>query len=239
MTLLRTSMGLIVRIATLRAKGDSSRHYTARALSPLLIKTVLWSLVVGLTCWIAALWLREALATPAPTEIVRSRPAIDPDGAVAAAVAAPIFGEATRPDVAQSTGPVFPDVKLRGVFAGGNGPAAAIFEMGDDERFVLVGRELAPGVVLHGVYATYVLIGSGAVTQRVELEAIESEASRHSKSGTSRHTHGHGKRPPAPPPPEAPADSPPAIPDAQPAAPPAQPMQQSSTAIRVTSSVHA
>jgi len=179
------------------------------------------------------------LATPAPKEIVRPRPAIDPDGAVAAAVAAPIFGEATRPDAAQSAGPVFPDIKLRGVFAGGNGPAAAIFEMRDDERFVLVGRELAPGVVLQSVYPTYVLIGSGAITQRVELEAIESGASSHSKSGASRHAHGHGKRPAAPLPPEAPADSPAAIPDAQPAAPSAQPIQQSSTAICGASSAHA
>jgi len=204
-------------------------------LNPVMAKIALWALLLGWISWIAFQWLREVLATPAQAAVTQSRPLLDLDAAVATAAAAPIFGEAARLDVSQTAAPSMPNVKLKGVFASGDGPVAAIVNVGREDEFVLLNKELGPGVTLQAVHPTHIVISRNGAKERVELEVLKSDATR-SKGGAApgtRLSHGHARPPdaapdPAPAPPPVPAgEAAPVDPDIQPTSPLAPPMQQS------------
>jgi type II secretory pathway component PulC len=202
-------------------------------LNPVVAKIALWVLLLGWISWIAFQWLREVLATPAQTAVTQSRPLLDLDAAVATAAAAPLFGDAARPDASHTAVPSMPNVRLKGVFASGDGPAAAIVNVGREDEFVLLNKELGPGVTLQAVHPTHIVIIRNGAKERVELEALKSDATR-SKGGAAagtRLSHGHA-RPPDAAPDSAPAPPPageaaPVTPDVQPTSPLAPPMQQS------------
>ncbi len=217
-------------IAARKLNLSHARSRAASLLSPFLVKSALWLLVMGWSGWIAFQWLREALATPARPQTVPSRPAVDLDAAVAIAAATAMFGEPTRIDAAPSAAPPGPAVKLRGVFASGAGPVAAIVEVENEERFVLLDRELAPGLMLRAVHADHIMISRNGAPERIQLEEIRSDAARSKEehAGATQHSRGHTRRP-ATPAPEAVVGPGELLPDQTPApAPPtAPPMQQS------------
>lgn len=205
-------------------------------LNPVVAKIALWALLLGWISWIAFQWLREALATPAQTAVTQSRPLLDLDAAVATAAAAPLFGEAARPDASHTAVPSMPNVKLKGVFASGDGPVAAIVNVGREDEFVLLNKELGPGVTLQGVYPTHIVISRNGAKERVELELLKSDASRSKGAAAAgtRLSHGHARPPdvvpepaPAAPPPVPAGEATPVDPDVQPKSPLAPPMQQS------------
>lgn len=195
-------------IAVGRALTDHLRR-------PLVPKLGLWLLVLGWGASVALYWLQDATATSPPPAVAEQRPAIDLETAIAEAAAAPVFGEAAASESAPAAVVAPLDVKLKGVFAGGGGTMAAIVNTGGEEdEFVLLGRELRPGVTLASVHPTHIVVARDGGLHRVELQPVKSEASR-------------SKRAPPPadavPEPEAPAA--PAESDSSP--PPAPPMPQS------------
>jgi hypothetical protein len=127
-----------------------------------------------------------------------------------------VFGEAVKGDAQDTARVALLDIKLKGTFAGGGGPAAAIVNVGDEDELVLAGRHVRPGVVLESIHPTHIVVGDGGASRRVELEAIRSEQPR-SKQTTRRNGTASA----------APAEAPPPPADAESATPLAPPMPQS------------
>lgn len=200
------------------------RALTDRLWSPLLQKIVAWTLVLGCALSVALHWLRDAAATHPTAPVAQPRPAVDLEAAIAEAAAAPVFGEAAENEaptpVAAPLG-----IRLKGVFAGGGGPMAAIVNTGrEEDEFVLLGRELQPGVRLEAVHPSHIVVGREGVSHRVELETVRSDTSR---SKGAMHPSG---KPPAHIPPEsstAPEAEASAHAEPESSTPPAAPMPQS------------
>lgn len=175
------------------------RALTDRLWSPLVPKIVAWTLVLGCALSVALHWLRDAAATHTTAAVVQPRPAVDLEAAIAEAAAAPVFGEAAGSESVPTPVAATLDIRLKGVFAGGGGPMAAIVNTGrEEDEFVLLGRELQPGVRLEAVHPSHILVVREGVSHRVELEPVRSETSRLKGA-----THPSGK-PPAHIPPESP-----------------------------------
>ena len=154
------------------------RALTDRLWSPLLPKIVAWTLVLGCALSVALQWLRDAAATHTTAAVVEPPPAVDLEAAIAAAAAAPVFGAAAGSESAPTPVAAPLDIRLKGVFAGGGGPTAAIVNTGGEEdEFVLLGRELRPGVTLESVHPTHIVVARDGGSHRVELEPVRSEAS--------------------------------------------------------------
>lgn len=215
----------------------NGRSLAANCVHPLAVTIVLWILVVTWSAWIAFQWLRDASATSAPPAVAQSRPALDLDAAVATAAAAPVFGVAPASE-ATATALVVPlDIKLKGVFAGGAGPMAAIVNAGDEEdRVVTLGRELQPGVLLEGVFPTHILVARNGASHRIELETLKNEAPR-SKAAARGHR-ARATHPPAADPPIPATEAPSEAAEAESSVPLAPPMPQSGVGDRSTLAHH-
>jgi type II secretory pathway component PulC len=147
--------------------------------NPLVLKIGLWMLVLAWAACVAFHWLGDASATPPPTVAARPRPVVDLESAIAQAATAPVFGETGESEAVPTPGAAPLDIKLKGVFAGGGGPVAAIVDTGGEEdELVMLGAQIRPGVVLQGVYPTYIVIAREGGSHRVELEPVKSDASR-------------------------------------------------------------
>lgn len=216
----------------MRAKGRDASLFSTLA------KLAFWSVALGCISWIVFDWLRDAFATPAQIASAQPRTTVDLDRAIAAAAGAAIFGEAALPAVVPKADADMPEIKLKGVFAGGAGPVAAIVNRGGQDESVLLNQSLGPGVVLQGVYPSHIEISRNGVTRRVELETLKSEPSEPKSAAHSVSKHplrGESAIPPdsageaAPPSsPMVPAgDTPSVAPEVQPTAPLAPPMQHS------------
>lgn len=210
----------------LRFALRNGRSLAANCVHPLAVTVVLWILVVTWSAWIAFQWLRDASATSTRPVVAASRPALDLDAAVATAAAAAVFGVAAESEPTPSPLAVPLDIKLKGVFAGGAGPMAAIVDTGDEEdRVVTLGRELQPGVLLEAVFPTHILVGRNGVSHRIELETLRNEAPR-SKAAARGHRARSTHTPTADP--STPATEAPSAPaEAESSAPLAPPMPQS------------
>ena len=198
----------------------------ANCVHPLVLKIVLWILVLAWSAWIAFQWLRDAAATSAPPAVVQSRPALDLDAAVATAAAAAVFGVAAESEPTPSPLAVPLDIKLKGVFAGGADPMAAIVNTGDEEdKVVTLGRALQPGVLLEAVFPTHILVGRNGVSHRIELETLRNEAPR--SKGAARGHRARSTHTPAADPPAPATEAPSAPAEAESSVPLAPPMPQS------------
>lgn len=206
--------------------------------TPGIVRLALWSALAGWTAWTGSHWARDALATAQPAPAPQTHTAVDLDAAVARAAAAPIFGKTAQSVAKQNAAPVALNVKLRGVFAGGGGPTGAVVNTGQDDEFIMLDRELSPGVVLKGVYSNHIMVSHDGVAERVELEPLKSEAPRSKGAGDAaggRLPHGriaHGRTEateaaPSASNPVTEVETAPAAPDATPAAPLAPPMKNS------------
>jgi general secretion pathway protein C len=202
--------------------------------SPLALKIGLWILVLGWGTCVAVDWFRDAVATPPPAT-ARPRAPVDLDATIAQAAAAPLFGDAVEPEDVATALPAPIDIKLRGVFAGGGGPTAAIVNTGGEEDEVVVpGATLRPGVTLKSVHPTHIVVDQAGATRRIELEPLKSDAAR---SKLARHATGRQAEQDSPPEsaaPETPAayDAPAMPAEAASSTPaiPAAPMPQSRAA---------
>jgi type II secretory pathway component PulC len=190
---------------------------------PLALKIGLWILVLAWGLSIAFEWLRDASANLPPAAVIQPRPAIDLEEAITQAAAAPLFGQAPGGETAAAAIKAPLEIKLKGVFAGGGGPMAAIVNTGRDEDDVaMLGRELQPGVVLEGIHPTHIVVGRDGASHRIELEAVRSEPSRSKVAARGNAAPG------TPSPPAAPTEaSPPPPAESEPSTPLAPPMPQS------------
>jgi Type II secretion system protein C len=168
-------------------------------LTPRVAKTALWSLIFAWTAWLASQWIREALqpSTSASAPAPRVKP--DLDSAITHAASAPLFGEMSPSDIPRAVRPSTYAIKLKGVIAGNGGPMVAIVNTGRaEDELVQLHTELSPGVVLNGVYPTYIVISRNGVEERVELEALRSADSRAGATATASKAPGsHGQEAPA------------------------------------------
>jgi Type II secretion system protein C len=187
-------------------------------LTPRVAKTVLWSLILAWTAWLASQWIREALQPSAPASAPAPMAKLDLDSAIARAAGAPLFGEMSPSDVPKAVRPSTYAIKLKGVIAGNGGPMVAIVNTGGaQDELVQLHTELSPGVVLNGVYPTHILIGRNGVEERVELEALRSGDSRAAGTATASKAPGsHGQEAPAVPAVEGATEGRPAPAGAQP-----------------------
>lgn len=231
---------MILRLSITNSETRENRRaanwFTPSWFTPSVTKIAVWALLLGWSAWIASQWAREALAQRAPISAAQPRPAIDLDATVAQAAAVPLFGEAARSDAVQAASPTVLNIKLKGVFASGGGPMAAIVNMGGEDQFVALDKELGPGVVLQGVYPTHIVVSHDGSAERVELEVLKSaDASRPTAGAAAartRHLRDQTALPLAPAPEAAPAAPSPvaeAVPSAPdtPSVPLPQPMTQS------------
>ena len=194
--------------------------------SPLGLKIGLWVLVLAWSSSITFQWLQDASAILPPPGVTEPRLAIDLDEAIAQAAAAPLFGEAPESGTIATAIAAPLDIKLKGVFAGAGGPMAAIVDTGGEEdEFVMLGRELRRGVVLEGIHPTHIIVGRDGVSHLVELEAVKSEASRSKGATPASGTRAAHSPPAVPSTTEAEAPSPPA--ETESSTPLAPPMPQS------------
>ena len=203
--------------------------------SPGVARTVLWAGLAAWTVWMANYWAREAIATPPPVPAQQLRPVVDFDSAVSTAAASAIFGAAVRPQGIQRGASAALDIKLRGVLASSGGPTGAIVNTGHDDDFVLLEKELGPGVVLTDVSPTHIVITRDGVAERVELDPVKSEAARPKGAADgsgARRSHGRvanarADATEAAPTPAPEAEPAPAAPEATPVKELAPPMQNS------------
>ena len=189
--------------------GESRR--TRYGLSPRVLSIGVWAMLVAWVAWIALEWTHDALPTAFPPPSAQPRPVLDLESAIAQAASVPLFGAPAQPD-SEAAKRTALNVKLRGVFASQDGPAAAIVNTGGEDQFVPLGRELGPGVVLAGVYPTHVMISRAGLAERVDLDTLESSTSRTAARASKGGTRARGE--PAQP---TPAPSPTPMPGAEPA----------------------
>ena len=139
---------------------------------------------VGLTlaliawfCWLATQWFWH-FSAPKEKSAVSVPPAVDIRAAADQVAAMHLFGQAIirkpvkveeqRPSISQL------NLKLKGVFAAnGQQPALAIINNGGakDEPF-RVGDEVVPGVKLHSIHPTHVLLGRDGEVEQINIEGL-------------------------------------------------------------------
>jgi len=186
-------------------------------LTPRMAKTALWLLILAWTAWLASQWIREALAPMAPASAPASKMKLDLDSAIDRAASVPLFGEMSPSDASNFVRPSTYAIKLRGVIAGGPMMGAIVNTGGERDELVQLHMELSPGVVLKGVYPTYIVIIRNGVEERVELEALRSSESRASVTATESKAHrAPGQEDPAVPAVQGATESQPAPAGAQP-----------------------
>lgn len=122
---------------------------------------------VAFAAWVGTDWWRH-LTRPAPAAVAAVPPVPAWTEAAETLASAALFGDGSRGVQVAS---LAPDLRLKGVFAGGDGrPAAAVVHLNGRDTAARLGGEILPGVKLVAVEPRSITVQRGGALQRVPLD---------------------------------------------------------------------